>query len=109
MLAMEKELPEHRKATADALKRKKANVAGTVSPDADTGDDPMAASNSVARNLPTTTRRGRPGPKRKKGGLQLQPSRPTFCSVCKEKDHDARNCPVRLADPERYLLLSLFN
>ena len=122
MRALEKELALMKKASAEASKKKKTTAdagttsgsAGAMHTDGGSGSSiPVCegsgvSSNSRAQNPPFETARGRPGQKRKKGALHLQPTRATTCSVCHESDHDARNCPVRLANPERYPLLSLF-
>ena len=55
-----------------------------------------------------TNPKGRPGTKRKKCGLELQKPKQTRCGVCHELGHDARTCPVRLANPEQIPLLGLF-
>ncbi|CAM0909987.1 unnamed protein product [Alopecurus aequalis] len=108
MRALEKELARMKKAAADALNKKKLKKAATASEQVQTDEGSVAASNSRVKDPPVTASRGRPAQKRKKGGLQLQAKKPTVCSVCKSTEHDARNCSVRLADPERYPLLSLF-
>ena len=125
MRALEKELADMKKAAADALKRKKAKASAGDGPSAGSGPGPQQQQEStsanvdmqvdpsehmrqVARDPPSSTTKGRPEQKRKKGGLQLQPSRQTTCSLCKSKDHDARNCPDRLANPEKYPMFALF-
>jgi hypothetical protein len=67
-------------------------------------EDPIVAMNSIAKDSPVTTRKGRPGAKRKMGGLKLQKPKGTTCSVCHEKDHDARTCKIHFANPEKYPL-----
>ena len=112
MKALEKELADMKKTAADALKKKKAKASTSSVPDTDMpdtntiGHDTGVGANTVAQDPPFSTTKGRPGQKRKKSGLQLQPSRPTVCSVCGATDHDARNCPTRIANPESYPLLS---
>ncbi|CAM0882048.1 unnamed protein product [Alopecurus aequalis] len=104
MMNLRNELSEMKKsAAAGALRKKKAKATESMS------ENPSLAENMVAQNPPYTSGRGRPSQKRKKGGLQLQQPRPTMCSVCKKTEHDARGCPVRLANPEKFpLLASLF-
>ena len=121
MKNLEKELADMKKAAADALRKKKAKrvaEAMELQHDTDaTGSAPMQTDTVANDNVPTMpivrdppiiTRRGRPEQKRKKGQLHLQPSRKTKCSVCGTTEHDARNCPVRIANPERYPIMSLF-
>ncbi|CAM0910918.1 unnamed protein product [Alopecurus aequalis] len=118
--ALEKELAEIKKVASDALKQKKLKKAATAREDMQTdtvmgepsssmpGQGSASSPNSRVKHPPVTTSRGRLGQKRKKGALQLQATCPTFCSVCQSTLRDARNCPTRMADPESYPLLSLF-
>ena len=120
MHALEKELAMIKKAAADALKKKKgiadakrvaSNGEGVQTDDAGmstTNEGTAGASNSTVQDPLRQASAGRPRQKRMKGALHLQPSRRTACSVCSSFEHDARNCPVRLANPERYPLLALF-
>ncbi|XP_051221820.1 protein FAR1-RELATED SEQUENCE 5-like [Lolium perenne] len=107
MIAMRKELAALKKANADALKRRKNKSVATEdisdsSPFEGRMDEDVSQSiNKKAKDPPVTAAKGRPCSKRKKGGLQLKKPNPTTCSVCGEIDHDARNCPVRLANPEK--------
>jgi hypothetical protein len=109
MIAMSKELAALKKANADALKRRKNKSVATEdisdsSPFEGRMDEDVSQSrnrNKKAKDPPVTAARGRPCSKRKKSGLQLKKPNPTTCSVCGEIDHDARNCPVRLANPEK--------
>ena len=71
-------------------------------------EDNVPPENKIARDPPVTTQKSRPGSKRKKGGLELQKPKQTTCGVCHELGHDARTCPVRLANPEQFSLLGLF-
>lgn len=119
MAAMDREMAELKRATAEALKRKKKKGKATTSSAPPTDEEQEAdlaakeheailAQNRKARDPPMSNTKGRPQSKRKKSGLHLNKPNPTNCSVCNENDHDARNCPVRLANPEKYPLLSLF-
>ena len=72
-------------------------------------EDAATVENRKARNPPMSATKGRPGSKRKKGGLQLQKPKQGLCGVCKQPGHDARTCEVRLANPEKYSLLGLFH
>ncbi|CAM0943850.1 unnamed protein product [Alopecurus aequalis] len=115
MKACERELSDIKKAAADALKRKKAkastssavgaNMPDTSTVQQDTGIPP----GTVLRDPVVMPIAGRPREKRHKSGVHLRPTRPTTFSVCSETKHDVRNCPVRLANPEKYPLLALFS
>ncbi|KAK1686125.1 hypothetical protein QYE76_046973 [Lolium multiflorum] len=116
MRAMEKEMADLKKANADALKkRKSANHPVNTNPANDSQEsvpmeeDAATVENRKARNPPMSATKGRPGSKRKKGGLQLQKPKQDLCGVCKQPGHDARTCEVRLANPEKYNLLGLFH
>jgi hypothetical protein len=117
MKAMVNELALMKKADADALKRRKksklpvgSEQATNIMQRATMEKVARLAENREAQDPPVTTTKGRPGQKRKKGGLQLQKQKPrsTKCAVCNEPGHDAKECPVRLANPEMYPMLSLF-
>jgi hypothetical protein len=112
MRAMEKEMADLKR--SEALKRKKkgketttSNIASDAPDDVPMEQDPTIVLNRKSRDPLITTRKGRPGSKRKKGGLELQKPKPTTCSVCNESVHDVRTCKVRLANPEMYPILSL--
>jgi rubrerythrin len=113
--AMQKELADLKRAAADALKRKKkAQASSSTGPDVDNEantameHDSDLADYRKARDPPITNTKGRPAQKRKKGGLQLRKPNPTVCKVCGDLVHDVHNCPVWLANPEKYPVLSLF-
>ena len=122
MQALEKELAMMKKAAADALKKKKgkaeamkaANTEDVMHSAAGMASEPpmdvgaAGASHSSVQDPLRQQPIGRPCQKKRKGALHLQPSRKTICSVCQSERHDARNCPVRLANPEKYPLLALF-
>ena len=115
LLAMKREFAELKKSNTEALKRKKkdkgpasTSAANESQESVPMEQDPAVASRQSARDPPVTTAKGRPCSKRKKGGLQLQQPKATICGVCKESGHDARTCLVRLANPEKYPLLGLF-
>jgi rubrerythrin len=115
MKAMQKELADLKRAAADAFKRKKkAQASSSTTADADIEanttmeHDADLANYRKARDPPITNTKGRPSWKRKKGGLQLQKPNPTVCKVCGDLVHDVHNCPVWLANPEKYPVLSLF-
>jgi hypothetical protein len=123
MLAMDRDLAELKKSNAAALKRKKRKKNAEYSTDA--GDDggsqtmkegagPTIQQSDLSANRkakdPTKSKiKGRPVSKRKKSGLHLSKPHPTACSVCNELGHVARNCPVRLANPEKYPIKSIFH
>jgi hypothetical protein len=122
MKAMVKDLAAMKKASADASKRRKKgkNVADS-DPTGDMATEETAdneaeeraariAENKLARDPPVTSTKGRPTERRKKSGLQLQKPQKcqTKCAVCNEPGHVANDCPVRLANPDKYPLLSLF-
>jgi hypothetical protein len=116
MRAMEKEMADLKKANADALKKRKSakhavntNTANDSQESVPMEEDAATVENRKARNPPMSATKGRPGSKRKKGGLQLQKPKQGLCGVCKQPGHDARTCEVRLANPEKYSLLGLFH
>ena len=115
MQALEKELAMMKKAAADAQNKRKGKAeamkAGASTENVmgrDAGMGSSGPSNSSVQDPLTQPPTGRPRQKRRKGALHLHPSRKTTCSVCKSETHDARNCPVRIANPEKYPLLALF-
>jgi hypothetical protein len=116
MRAMEKEMADLKKANADALKKRKSakhavntNTANDSQESVPMEEDAATVENRKARNPPMSATKGRPGSKRKKGGLQLQKPKQGLYGVCKQPVHDARTCEVRLANPEKYSLLGLFH
>ncbi|KAK1678193.1 hypothetical protein QYE76_039041 [Lolium multiflorum] len=116
MRAMEKEMTDLKKANADALKKRKSakhpvntHPANDSQESVPMEEDAATVENRKARNPPMSATKGRPGSKRKKGGLQLQKPKQGLCGVCKQPGHDARTCEVRLANPEKYSLLGLFH
>nr|XP_051196586.1 protein FAR1-RELATED SEQUENCE 5-like [Lolium perenne] len=116
MRAMEKEMADLKKANADALKKRKSakhpvntNTANDSQESVPMEEDAATVENRKARNPSMSATKGRPGSKRKKGGLQLQKPKQGLCGVCKQPGHDTRTCEVRLANPEKYSLLGLFH
>uniref|UniRef100_A0ACD5ZES7 Uncharacterized protein n=1 Tax=Avena sativa TaxID=4498 RepID=A0ACD5ZES7_AVESA len=108
MKEMEKEMAELKRNAAEAAKRKKRSKA-IASPDTETVEENRnSAHDEIARDPPVVITKGRPSFKRKNSGLQLKKPRPTKCSACNKTDHDARNCPIRMANPEKFPLLGLF-
>ncbi|KAM0828982.1 hypothetical protein ACQ4PT_067178 [Festuca glaucescens] len=76
MRAMEKEMADLKKAAADTLKKKKSakdpvnpNPANDSEDSVPMEEDAATAENRKARNPPMSATKGRPGSKRKKGGL----------------------------------------
>jgi hypothetical protein len=122
MKSMVSELSLTKKAAAYAMKKRKKgkSVAGSdpigdVLENAsmeheDAEKEAKLAKNRKAQDPPVTTTKGRPVSKRKKGALQLTKPKPraSKCAVCNDPSHDAKNCPVRLANPQKYHLFSLF-
>ncbi|KAM0924560.1 hypothetical protein ACQ4PT_004550 [Festuca glaucescens] len=118
--ALEAELKEMKKSSADALKEKKrkkqvqqeAEDPDTRNPPIDpnkhgvdqtgpSSSNPTAQQNRAARDPPMTVTKGRPGEKRKKSGLHLKSTKKTgVCGVCGDAGHTADSCPKRIAHRE---------